>query len=317
MSPHPAPQREHPMTDWQERITRETEPAIRAEHDLRYRFAAPLVLGSQTWCDLGCGNGLAAAAALGDAFAGRAVLADADPGAVQQATGTVHAGQVDGLTADLTDPAGLDSVRAALLAGDAPRAVTCFEVVEHLGTFVPLLETLVALAADHDTTTVLSVPNDAFWAIENPFHETMWSEGAFAELRTLLPDGAVLAHQVALAGSGVVVGDEAQAHHVVDVALRAGAPTHFLAAFGPRAGELRGAVAVEQADLDEQRAWVRRRDSDLLHLIAERDDWRAYIHSLEDQLNLPRSGTDERRAYDEGRRNGPAPRSLRRLLPRR
>lgn len=303
------------MTDWQERITRETEPAIRAEHDLRYRIAAPLVLGSASWCDLGCGTGLAAAEALGDGFAGRAVLVDRDADAVAQATAAVRAGQVQGLTADLTDPAGLGAVRDALIAGEAPRAVTCFEVVEHLKTFVPLLETLVELAGEHDTTTLLSVPNDAFWAIENPFHETMWSEGAFAELRTLLPDGAVVAHQLSLTGSGVVVDDEERSHDVT-VALGDGVPTHFLAAFGPRAAELRGAVVVEQADLDEQRAWVRRRDSDLLHLIAERDDWRAYIHSLEDRLDLPRSGTEERRAHDQGR-NGPAPRSLRRLLPRR
>ncbi len=29
------------MPDWQERITRDTKPAIRVEHDLRYAVAAP------------------------------------------------------------------------------------------------------------------------------------------------------------------------------------------------------------------------------------------------------------------------------------
>lgn len=303
------------MSDWQERITRETEPAIRAEHDLRYAVAAPLIVASQSWCDLGCGTGFAAGQALDGAFAGRAVLTDRDESAVTQARATVTANEVEGIVADLTDTADLDRLRAALLAGDGPRTATCFEVVEHLPTFLPLLELLLDLAAEHDTTVLLSVPNDAFWAIENPFHETMWSEGAFDELRSLLPADAVLAHQLALAGSAVRFGERA-ADRQVGVTLGDGVATHFLAAFGPRAGDVASAVAVEQVDLDEQRAWVRQRESDLRHLLAEREDWRAYIHSLEDRLHLPRSGSAERRAYDEGA-GGPPPRSRRRRLLRR
>ena len=41
------------MPDWQERITKETAPAIRVEHDVRYAAAAPLVLASAAWADLG------------------------------------------------------------------------------------------------------------------------------------------------------------------------------------------------------------------------------------------------------------------------
>ena len=48
------------MSDWQERITRETAPAIRAEHELRYRIGAPLIAASAGMGDLGCGTGLAA-----------------------------------------------------------------------------------------------------------------------------------------------------------------------------------------------------------------------------------------------------------------
>ena len=67
------------MSDWQERITYETAPAIRAEHELRYRAAAPLILRGGPWADLGCGNGLAADAALGGRAAGaRAVLVDVE-----------------------------------------------------------------------------------------------------------------------------------------------------------------------------------------------------------------------------------------------
>ncbi len=73
------------MVEWQERITRDTNPAIRVEHDLRYAAAAPIVTAAQTWCDLGCGAGVAAADALGDARLGRVVLVDADAGASRPA----------------------------------------------------------------------------------------------------------------------------------------------------------------------------------------------------------------------------------------
>ena len=37
------------MADWQERITRGTHPAIRVEHDLRYRLAGPRSWAAATW----------------------------------------------------------------------------------------------------------------------------------------------------------------------------------------------------------------------------------------------------------------------------
>ena len=125
--------------------------------------------------------------------------------------------------------------------------------------------------SEHDFTVVLSVPNDAFWAIENPFHHTMWGEGAFEELRRLLPDDHVVAHQFALQGSldadrrrgaGAAHGRASQpAHRAV--------PTHFLVAFGPSASRLAAAAAtVARRDLLEQRRWERQRESDLALLQA-------------------------------------------------
>ncbi len=73
------------MSDWQERITRETAPSIRAEHELRYRMAAPLIASGAPWADLGCGNGVAAAAAFGAARPARAVLVDIDAESVSRA----------------------------------------------------------------------------------------------------------------------------------------------------------------------------------------------------------------------------------------
>ena len=304
------------MPDWQERITRETEPAVRVEHDLRYRLAEPLILGARTWCDLGCGNGVAAADALGGAFGGRAVLVDLEQPAVEAAAAEIGVADTVALTADLSQREDLARVREALTGGEGPRVVTCFEVIEHLPTFVPLVELLSELAEAGDATVLLSVPNDELWALENPYHETMWGEGAFAELRSVLPESTVVARQVELRGSAVAPeGGGGEVHLTVDVPDER-APTHFLAALGPQASAIHLHAAVSAVDLDERRRWEREREAGLAYLAevqrqndafreelqghyAELDARRRYIHELETKLGLPLSGEpqpDERPA---------------------
>jgi SAM-dependent methyltransferase len=299
------------MPDWQERITQETRPAIRAEHNLRYTLAAPLIAAGAVWCDLGCGNGIAAADALGDTFAGRALLVDLDEAVAQTAADRVHAGETSAIAADLARPEDVARVREALLAHDAQgeRVVTCFEVVEHLEAFAPLVEALVQLATEDGVTVLLSVPNDEFWGLENPHHRTIWGAGAFAELRRLLPADHVLLRQLALSGSRIVrEGDEQRPAGEIAVPVATdGVPTHFLAAFGPRAADVAGTAIVVQTDLDEQRRWERQRECDLAYFqseadelrefartqIAQYEEWRTYIHELEGRLGIPPSGGGE------------------------
>jgi hypothetical protein len=274
------------MPTWQERITHDTEPAIRVEHDLRYRYAGPSIAGAKLWCDLGCGNGVAAAAARPDDFAGDILLVDVDAGVLESAAGEVEGART--LQADLSDPADVAKLAAEL--NGKGTVVTCFEVIEHLDTFVPLVEMLESLKG---ATVVMSVPNDAFWATENPHHKTMWGEGAFAELQSLLPEGHTVAPQLQLNGSAIAEDGDGRV------------PTHFLASWG---GAAPAAVRdVVLTDLDEQRDWVRRREADLAYfkaMAAERDElyaevrrlseelagYRRYIHELEGRLGLPLSG---------------------------
>ena len=129
----------------------------------------------------------------------------------------------------------------------------------------------------------------------------MWGEGAFAELESQLPQARVLLHQLQLQGSAIVAAD-AEATLAPEVAAHAqgAVPTHYLAAFGPRAGELTPLAVVAQVDLDEQRRWVRQREADnamleefrvrLNEYEAQFGEWRAYIHDLEGRLGLPLSG---------------------------
>jgi hypothetical protein len=297
--------------DWEERITRETHPAIRIEHEVRYRWAVPLIREAPVWCDLGCGNGIAAASALDGPFDGRAVLVDVADDALRQAEREIQSNHTVTLRADLTAEDDLGRLRDALLEDDAGSGcITCFEVIEHLTSFVPLVETLVEFAERHRFTVALSVPNDAFWSIDNPFHHTMWGEGAFEELRRLLPENHVAGHQVPLQGSlAVVEGEGSGGRHAVEFESPGRAPpSHFLVGIGPGATRLADAGAIGEADLVEQRRWERQRESDLAFLKSiegkvkgledhaaslegQFGEWRAYIHELEGRLGLPLSGT--------------------------
>jgi hypothetical protein len=289
-------------THWQERITAGTDPSVRTEHTLRYEVAAPIVRQAATWCDLGCGIGLAATSATDGPFAGELVLTDVDAPSVAQAAGHLRAETITPLVADLNDAEGRAAVRAAVLGGAAPRAITCFEVLEHVRELPPVVELLVEFAREHETTVVLSVPNDAFWAIDNPYHETTWSAAGFGELRAVLPEDHVFAEQLPLRGSRITV-PGSSASEPAGVEPHEGAvPSHFLVAFGPAAANLRGGAAMFEADQRGERNWIRQRESYLHGLetevvtlrafVAERDQWRRYIHELEERLGLPRAGTE-------------------------
>jgi SAM-dependent methyltransferase len=327
------------MSDWQERITRETAPAIRGEHELRYRLIAPLVARSTVWADLGCGTGLAAAAAFGHARPPRAVLIDLEESAVAGAAAELAIAETNQIAGDLSDPAVLAQVGEALLAAEGERVVSCFEVVEHLPSFVALLEWSGALAREGKATFAISVPNDAFWSIENPYHVSTWSEGAFEELRRLLPAEHTLLRQVALSGSALCEWEGTRERHelAVEVGGQEAVATHFIAAFGPRHGELRTGALAAQTDMLEQRRWERQRESNVAlaeqrvaELQAELEDlrttldeqestlveqreqlrantaqfdgWRAYIHELEAQLGKPLAGSDEAMQAERGER---------------
>lgn len=255
------------MPDWHERITDDTRPSIRAEHELRYALAAPLIAAAARWCDLGCGTGLAAAAALEQPYEGTALLVDREQQLADRAAAALDARQTVALAADLATADGIAAVRDALAAGEGPLVVTCLETLAQLTDFAPLVALLTELAAQPGCTVVLSVPNDDYWALENPHAATAWGAGAVAELRTLLPDGHVVLHQVALQGSAIAPA-EASADAQAAVALAPGVPSHLLLAFGAAAAQLGAtgpATRVVQSDVEAQRRWERQRESDLLY----------------------------------------------------
>jgi hypothetical protein len=260
------------MTNWEERINRGGDPAIVIEHVVRYRFAAPLLSGADLWVDAACGTGYAPSLVLAELAEQprRALLADVEEAAVASAAGALRALERETLVADLSADEGLAALDAAIGPADGRRVViTSMETVEHLDRPMPFVRWLRDQAERRDADVVLSVPNDAFWAMQNPFHRTMWGQGAFDELRHLLPEHLAAA-QFPINGSCITTGrEDGDTVQVTATAGTARVPSHFLAAFGPRLDLLGPASGATLADLPARRKWEQQREADLAFLSAE------------------------------------------------
>jgi SAM-dependent methyltransferase len=255
------------MSQWHEHASHDPAPAHRLEAELRYTLVAPLVHEASVWVDLGAGTGVGAAAALQGRLAGRALLVDASAEALEQAGRELPGAET--LQADLETTAGTDAVRTALQDAPAGGLVTCFEALPHLSSFVPAVDLLLELGTQRDFTVVISVPNDAFWSIPNPAHQTSWGEGAVEELARLLPADHVRLEQVELRGSAIAPAGEDAALPLADAALSADrVASHFFLAFGPQAHDLAPQAGTRQADAGEERRHERERASRLALLEA-------------------------------------------------
>jgi hypothetical protein len=194
---------------------------------------------------------------------------DIDKAAATEAAGRFPNSDARALPLDLTQEESLASLHASLAPLDDGLCVTCFELIEHLETFVPLVRFLTE-CADGGATVLLSVPNDAFSYVVNPFHRSAWGEGAFAELRELLPTSHVTLEQVAVTGSLLTLRDAPRQTISVEIEVeeRANVPTHLLAAFGSRATEIALTARASVLDNDSQRTWERQREIDLAYSTA-------------------------------------------------
>jgi hypothetical protein len=276
------------MPDWQERITRQTHPAARVEHALRYAVVQPLLDASVAWCDLGAGT--APPTVRWPEFEGRLILVGPEREGVAQAHQRAEATEVVEVVADLAKKDEIQRVSDALRDVPAgPRLVTCFGVIERLAAFSPLLDALVA-GAGPAVTVVLGVPNAAFAPTESAAAASAWGPGAFEELRRLLPDSTRVLHQISLQGSAVLPADGEEATPAtLEAVVAAGElhapPTHYLAAFGPRAGELALPQArVVDADRLEERRWTAQRESDLAYYQAANRELEEEVRRLRERL---------------------------------
>jgi hypothetical protein len=260
------------VSETPERIIGASGPALRTERRLRYTLAAELIRASALWCDLGCGDGVDATHALGSAPGPRTLLVDDRSSTLEEARRQFPGDDVVTVQADLGTDDGVATVAAAISEQSSGGAVTitCFDCIERLTSFAALVSALTQLAERQGATVLLSVPNDAFWASAGPETRTSWGEGAFEELRTLLPDEHVVLRQVALQGSAITrAGGDPDLRPVETELEPGGVPSHLLVAFGPERERLAPSAAVAQVDMEAQRRWERQRDADLAALRAD------------------------------------------------
>lgn len=251
------------MTHWEERIDTGTDPALIDEHVARYAHAAPLAASSATWVDLGAGNAVAARRAV-QRLPERTVLVDVDADAVQRAGRELGAG-VETHVRDLSDAGDLEWLGALLAEATGPVLVTAFEVIEHLEDFDGLLRCLVA-ASRAGVDVVASVPNDAYWGTQNPYHRTVWSAPAIEELRSLLPPDTRYGAQYDVSGTWIAPdGDAAPGTAAIQRSGAGEVPSQFVLAFGPRAGQTAPVAMARVADWGERRRWERQREADLIY----------------------------------------------------
>ena len=230
------------MTNWEERISsgRRSLDPYRARRPLPLRRAAARGRGSLGRCRLRVRLRAepACSATLRRRRVGRCSRTSTKAPSASAAR-ALAALEPRTLVADLSTDDGLAALDEAIGPTDGQRvAITSMETVEHLDRPMAFVQWLRDQAERRGADVVLSVPNDAFWAMENPFHKTMWGEGAFEELRRLLPDHLAAA-QFPINGSYIAAGK--QSGHTVDVVTdvsSARVPSHFLAAFGPRRDRL-------------------------------------------------------------------------------
>lgn len=170
-----------------------------------------------------------------------------------------------------------------------PLVVTCFGTIEHLNTFVPLVNALLELGR-RGGTVFLSVPNDVFGEVTDSHHETTWGAGGLAELRQMLPADHVVARQVPLEGSAIVQpGQRFAPPDIVAHDRQVPPPIAFLLAWGPGVADLGPCSVASPSDTLGRRVSEAQREVDVRHLrkaALEVGRLSLRVAELEAELNL-------------------------------
>jgi 2-polyprenyl-3-methyl-5-hydroxy-6-metoxy-1,4-benzoquinol methylase len=259
------------MTLWEERISAASEELLLAEHESRYRFVRPLVASAGSWCDIGCGTAAASVRALGDVLPPDVLLVDAAQEALDSATLALTGAQA--MRVDLTTGADVDQLRSRIFELRQPVVVTCFEVIEHVSTLNHLIG-LFAQLVSGGVDLCLSVPNDIFTGVDNPFHVTKWGPESLAELQSVIPAQPVRANQFSLSGSMVVPEDRSTADGPLpqpDLGAEPPAPVQQLLLYSERGVPGEANVVCTVTDNVASRAWERQREADLAYFRSRAD----------------------------------------------
>jgi hypothetical protein len=241
---------------------------IRAERELRYLAIAPIVLNGSAWCDLGRESSSLAARLLPNGFEGRLLLVDESRHSLEEARRRLgnRPGTTILLEPDAPEP--LTDVRD-LLTDDAwsGATVTCFELAAEPEWFGAISEFLRELHAERNCTVAVGIPNLPPARAADGDRPPLWGESAIAELRQLFDGDTVVARQLPLTGSQILLEGSGDHQGDLPVSVHAdGQPLHTLLAWGPSAHLLAAVGNVVQADLVAQRMLELARDAELEYL---------------------------------------------------
>ena len=254
--------------DWQERIQPSSSPDILIEHAVRYRSAAPMLEAAGTWADLGTGAGVAASLGV-TAPPASVLLVDAERSALDEAIRRFPSATP--VVTDLCDGPAVAALFERIRELPGPCVVTAFEVIEHLLDHTVLVAALLEAVRRDGLSFVLSVPNDAFSGVTNPYHVVKWGPASFAELLATLPEPHVIGRQIALAGSVLLIdgqdGEQVAGEPLPEV--KGTVESHLLVACGPLCDRLRSASGVTPVDAISARVWERQREADLAYYQAK------------------------------------------------
>jgi SAM-dependent methyltransferase len=250
-----------------------------AEHLVRYEFVSQMTAGSGSpvYVDLGCGNGFGLK--ILQWRAPRSILFGCDMSDEALAGAQSYLGNSSAvrlLQMDLTRTENYSVFEEALKAHEAdPRVIVCFEIVEHLGDFKSLI-TFVDEQVKHGAEAFLSVPNDAFWGVRNPFHKNMFGEQAVLELMQLFDNIPRLYEQYPIQGATILPRgiDEIAEDQIAGKLLpeflerrqKVSVPSHFILHLGGCAREPDTFSArFVLVDSSAERQWVAQREADMLY----------------------------------------------------
>ena len=250
-----------------------------AEHLVRYEFVSQRTSRSAScvYFDLGCGNGFGLK--ILQFYAPNSILYGCDISDEALAEAARHLGTASTvrlLQMDLTRIETYGAIESLLRVHQGTRRIlVCFEIVEHLNDF----KSLIAFLDQQVTNGVeafLSVPNDEFWGVQNPFHKNMMGEESLSELMQLFDNTPRLYKQYPIQGAtilpaGVTELTEDQIigkllPQFVERRQSLSIPSHFILHLG--SSELTTDAFTARFvpwDAAAERQWIAQREADMLY----------------------------------------------------
>jgi hypothetical protein len=178
--------------------------------------------------------------------------------------------------ADFNQPDSFGTVQQLIDQHRDTRCVlVCFEVLEHLVDFGPMVA-FINQQVNSGLDAFLSVPNDAFFGTQNPFHCTTFGEDSLAELLQLFDSKPQVHKQCPIKGAAIMISamtqlDEERTTGKVLPKLferpqTSTVPSHFILSFtSTPISDPPPIVRFHVADLAAERQWTSQRESDLAY----------------------------------------------------